>query len=382
MISSVAVIFQAAAQVTNPPTGPLKPDVISEAGISNLVVENFPRWDLDHDGCLTTNELDAAIVDPAVKGKRAALAVILRRDILEPGWSQTQIAAHLNDPVVKPKFSALCRQAVALGRLESQPLFLPGEPRLESFHQGRVGDCLLLSRIAALVHHKPGQVRGMISPSGDGYEVSFACGTSLFVPRLTDGEMLLPGANRNRTNNGVWLSVLEKGSVLMLAKIAAERGTTNVSLPRITLEANGKSHLYNDATPLLTGHKQKYFTFGTNHAASAPAVLDRLSDLLSETLRDKRLAIVGTPADVKVTLPKGIPHNHAFAILEYDRERRRVTVFNPWGNTFKPVGPPGLVNGYPTTAGVFEVPLDELVQIYRGLRYETSEPSPFPLGKT
>jgi hypothetical protein len=50
-----------------------------------------------------------------------------------------------------------------------------------------------------------------------------------------------------------------------------------------------------------------------------------------------------------------------------------VYVFNPWGNTFTPSGPPGLVNGYATRNGIFEVPIHEFVQIFGRLVYETDE---------
>ena len=44
-----------------------------------------------------------------------------------------------------------------------------------------------------------------------------------------------------------------------------------------------------------------------------------------------------------------------------------VVVFNPWGNHVKPAGQPGLVNGYATARGIFEVPLGEFIQIFGDL---------------
>jgi len=46
-------------------------------------------------------------------------------------------------------------------------------------------------------------------------------------------------------------------------------------------------------------------------------------------------------------------------------------LFNPWGNYFNPNGTPGLVNGYITRNGVFELPLQDLIQIFSHLDYET-----------
>ena len=65
----------------------------------------------------------------------------------------------------------------------------------------------------------------------------------------------------------------------------------------------------------------------------------------------------------------------SYGVLSYDPALRQVTVFHPWGNHMKPAGPAGLVNGYPTQHGVFEVPLAEFVQIFAGFTYETDQPA-------
>jgi hypothetical protein len=48
-----------------------------------------------------------------------------------------------------------------------------------------------------------------------------------------------------------------------------------------------------------------------------------------------------------------------------------VTIWNPHGNTFKPKGAQGLKNGYATSKGVFTMPVEEMVRVFRGLVYET-----------
>lgn len=73
--------------------------------------------------------------------------------------------------------------------------------------------------------------------------------------------------------------------------------------------------------------------------------------------------------------PKGVPHGHVFAVLDYNASARLVRLFNPWGNHVKPAGPPGLVHGYPTQHGIFEVPLGEFLQIFGGITYETDQPA-------
>jgi hypothetical protein len=73
--------------------------------------------------------------------------------------------------------------------------------------------------------------------------------------------------------------------------------------------------------------------------------------------------------------PKGIASGHIYGVLGYNPATRLVTVFNPWGNHFNPARPAGLVNGYPTQHGLFEIPLDEFVQVFAGFTYETDKPA-------
>ena len=83
----------------------------------------------------------------------------------------------------------------------------------------------------------------------------------------------------------------------------------------------------------------------------------------------------GTGGDKTIKLPKGIPHKHAFAILDYNSASRTVKLFNPWGNHVKPSGPAGPVNGYPTEHGIFEIPLSDFIQIFGGFTYQTDKPT-------
>jgi len=98
--------------------------------------------------------------------------------------------------------------------------------------------------------------------------------------------------------------------------------------------------------------------------------LEQVHNLLEKLARDRKLCAAGTPKDRAKKLPKGIAHSHAMAILGYDAPRRMVRMFNPWGNNLTPESPPGLVNGYVTRQGSFEIPLAEFVQVFRGIVYE------------
>ena len=71
-------------------------------------------------------------------------------------------------------------------------LFLPTDPDLATFHQGRLGDCYLLSTLAANAHRRPQVIRSMIHPEvTGGFQVEFGNGQRIKVATLTDCELLV-----------------------------------------------------------------------------------------------------------------------------------------------------------------------------------------------
>ncbi len=88
--------------------------------------------------------------------------------------------------------------------------------------------------------------------------------------------------------------------------------------------------------------------------------------------RDQRLVCTGVPRDAK--RPPGIAGGHVYAVFGYDAASRELTIFNPWGQTFKPEGEPGPQHGYPVSHGVFNVPLGDFRAIFGGIVYETTTP--------
>ena len=100
---------------------------------------------------------------------------------------------------------------------------------------------------------------------------------------------------------------------------------------------------------------------------------EQLHALLVELTKKRRLICLGTHSD---NHPPGIVNHHAYALMAYDGELRKATVFNPWGNNFTPKGAPGLANGYTTEHGFFSVPLAEIQQVFTNLSYETDKPLP------
>ncbi len=97
---------------------------------------------------------------------------------------------------------------------------------------------------------------------------------------------------------------------------------------------------------------------------------EQLHGLLVELTKKRRLICLSTHNDKH---PPGIVNNHCYALMAYDGELRKASIFNPWGNNFTPKGAPGLANGYTTEHGLFSVPLAEIQQVFAGLSYETDK---------
>ena len=372
------------------------------AALKGLIDRLYTQWDTNQDGKLDVNELAAAIGGPQVRGLQAAVAVLLYNSIAkaETDKLHEQFKDYKTDKaenaamkaqqkadekkvefITRDDALALADQAPVdkklFGRAKhvasiNHALFAPGDPNLESFHQGGMGDCYLLAVIGADVRRDPQAVLRMIQQNPDGtYYVHFAIGEDVTVRPLTDAELLM-GAKEG-SNHGVWLSVLEKA----WGHIAAEQKERKTG-EEVDADADIPSHLMGrGGSPgivitFLTGHKTAQMPLSLWMKKDRAQGLDKADAMLSKVFNEHRLMAVSTRASVQ--LPKGIPHGHCLSVFGYDSESRTVTVFNPWGNTVKPVDPPGLVNGYPTSHGVFQVPLADFIKIFAGFCYETNQP--------
>jgi hypothetical protein len=227
-----------------------------------------------------------------------------------------------------------------------------------------MGDCYFLSAVGALVARDGTAVRYMFSSSGAGWQVRFRNGKEAFVPYLTDGELVL-GA-RASTNHGIWLDVLEKAYATLVLN-EAHRGTA------VTADVIGRGGLQGPAISLLTGHRAALMRLFKKGGEDEDKAIERARKLLTTLSREKRLMGVGRYAPPG-SKPDGIPIKHAFGVLGYDAAKQMVTVFDPRGLHFTPRGAPGMIYGYATYRGVFEVPLREFIHLFTELHYETAVP--------
>lgn len=340
----------------------------TQLDINQFVALHFPRLAREHDDTLELVDVNAAVEDTSIQGRDAAVLVVVRRHMLGEGDERylplKDLLAVANDHEFQRSIEGTYRHLKSIDR----DLFLPGDPDLSTFHQGRIGDCYLLATIAAIVHRNPQAIRIMIRPmKNGGFEVNFGNGQQVRVPALTDSELLL-GAKMG-SKHGIWLAVLEKAcGLLRERKIARKTGAAidpKTVVPSVELTTGGAPK-----TPigLFTGHHgERLGGFGNTTKIS------QVHDLLTSVTEKNRLACALSRDESD--LPPGITRRHAYAIFGYDSPSKHVKLFNPHGENFEPKGDPGWENGYPTEHGVFTLPLKDFFRIFHAVDYETNKPS-------
>ena len=325
--------------------------------LDQLVEKHFARWDKNNNGSLELDDVEHAMENRFAQGRVAALIFRVFSHMQHEHLPRISHQDLLT--LVKSRgFKKAVENSTKDLEENKHQLFLPTDPNLSAFHQGGMGDCSLLAAIAAQVHRSPKAIREMIHPDDKrGFEVVFANGRKVKMAKLTDAELLM-GASTDK--HGLWLSVLEK-AYGMIHNPSREKGRDHKIVPLQSLD--GLS--IEAPITLLTGHVAGSLDLDKK---TNP---EQVQKLLVNLSKKDRLMCTDTP-DAR-NPPPGMADGHAYAILSYNNKRRTVSVFNPWGNQFTPKGAPGIANGYPTENGVFTVPLNEFLQIFSRVIYETDK---------
>jgi hypothetical protein len=414
---------------------------------AEVVAERFTAWDKDHDGALSPAEIDAACVDPAIKGPQAAAVATLKRIVRSDKYelppltmdylikarsgarspikdkdadredsTERDVAPAAKAPVPAPAPHArpspasteakststpdwAGRYQSALTRIEKtdRALFSGGaDATIERCHQGPLGDCFFVSVVGAVVKRNPAALRAMIherpQSDGGGYAVEFPIGRTVNVSPITDAEIVISSTTGD---GGLWLAVLEKAFGMTRIEAAptkytmesatdaiAKGGNTSQSIRTLTGHAAETIALKRKARSPLAPQQYDANRQLLPAPATAPTLMEPVQSpaKLAKIVREKvpaalqagRIVAAGTGEE---THPPGINPKHAYAVLGYDAAADKLILWNPHGNTFPPrnreIKEPGLASGYPTKSGVFEVPVDDFVRIFRGVTIET-----------
>lgn len=368
--------------------------------VFDVAGQEFARWDADKDGVVTEKELDAVILDPQVKGVRAAVKNFAMGEALSGRpvevtfeFVQSQafatrraaVAEVVGKPILDGEGNVVghWRQWMPSGQLlfdlGRRALMVPTPelygiegtgPDFKTLSQGFIGDCYFIALLGAKVHAEAGAVAKMISAdpaNARAFMVSWGDGVKTAVPAMTDGELALGGGSMR---GGLWVRVFEKALAIRLGKAA---GTgEGVVAPEVIGKGGNPSRVI----PLFTGHTcavqpllgRRSASLGEDSVAKEAATL-RAS--LGEAMKMKRVVELATSAAGR--LPPGMDRRHAYAVVGYDEGTDVVSVWNPHGLSFSPAGTAGLVNGYAMQNGIFQMPLRDAVALFEVAFVETGE---------
>jgi Calpain family cysteine protease len=347
---------------------------------SEQVNRHFAKWDRNSDDALSLEEINKAVIDPAVQGPEAAAVAALRRFVrnaktASTGLTREEISKSIgkkldsvDDEQAKEKGSLAGYYNSALARLAKvdRELFPKGRPTFEAVHQGKLGDCFCLAPLGSMCSRDPEELVHRIAKKSDGtYDVRI--GKETFnVVGPTDAEIAL---SASAEGDGIWVNVYEKAVGAMKMKVLPSADRPITSLDIVTKGGSAGTMM-----GALTGHPIERFSLTLFHGESASeterdARLKELREKLVKAFDDKKLVTTGTNKNVSPK-PPSINGNHAYAILGYDSKTDRIQVWNPHGQTFTPKGPPSLETGYATSKGKFEMPLGDFVKVFAGLAFE------------
>ena len=328
---------------------------------------NFGKWDLNHDGILSSNELDTAVADPQTIGANAAIAAALKRASRQSKVSVPPLTiANITLVTVErnPDLTQMFREGCKrIASITNRTLFSEKVPKLELIHQGKLGNCFCLAPLGAMVHGHPDQVAAMFAPETNGnYWVQLGK-KAVEVSPPTDAEIAMTSSNEH---GDIWVNLYEKA-------VGTARNDERAPEHRLGSPLDALAHGGSAGTMLayLTGHQITRFSF---KFAKAPASAtnnpaERLRELrqkLAAAVAEKRLMTSGT---VKPSTP-GLTPNHAYAVLDYNEVSDTVQLWNPHGQNFHPKGLPGPETGYPTRNGIFEIPVEQFVHQFSGIAFE------------
>lgn len=394
---------------------PSAPKAEAPPRFRDVVQAHFAAWDKDSNARLSPEEVDALCVDPSIKGAEAAAVAAIKRVVRsdkfevpeltieglckapDPGAASDSVPRDREDsPEPGPMPAAAKKpanfQAAYTGAYRRitgghRELFADETPDLDKCHQGPLGDCFFVAPVGAMVVRDSSRVKSMVTEApGGGYVVRFPGHKDMSVPALTDAEVALSSTTGDE---GLWLPVLEKAMGECRKEASPTKYTAESATDAI---AHGGSSA--SVIKLLTGHQtdrvilrrrvkgaaaaSKDTPPPTELAGSVEELAAKVKAGVSGALKDHMLVTAGTNKEQQ---PPGVTPNHAYAVLSYDEATDRITLWNPHGNTFKPKGEAGLTRGYPTKAGIFSVPLNEFVQIFAAVSFETDRPAEEPATK-
>jgi hypothetical protein len=353
---------------------PPAPKITFQAPPYKKALEQFlPKWDVNKNDRLDRNEIAALLRDGSIRSiEAAALATSHFWFLKSPDKKSATLSELISD--IKETMAFANGSLTNIFKMEkeyefylvhlftsSREMFGSKKLGIDGISQGHMGNCFFVSMAGNLAFQNPDAIRNMIKPNEDGSnKVEFPDGRSVRINKLPEAVIALGSRTGNQ---GTWINLLEEayGEVY---KPIAPGDTAVIGLDRISRGGN-----IGETISLLTGHQSDTIAW----KSGLPEDLLNIRYLLGKGVKNKSLMGAGVPLDLKKP-PPAIVVGHAYAVLNYDEAKDLITLWNPHGNDFKPMGPEGFINGYETKGGVFTLSSRDFSFLFNYLFVETNKP--------
>ena len=367
----VSFVFVGAAFAQQQPPAP---KITFQAPSYKKALEQFlPKWDVNKNDRLDRDEIAALLRDGSIRSiEAAALATSHFWFLKSPDKKSATLSELISD--IKETMAFANGSLTNIFKMEkeyefylvhlftsSREMFGSKKLGIDGISQGHMGNCFFVSMAGNLAFQNPDAIRNMIKPNEDGSnKVEFPDGRSVRINKLPEAVIALGSRTGNQ---GTWINLLEEayGEVY---KPIAPGDTAAIGLDRISRGGN-----IGETISLLTGHQSDTIAW----KSGLPEDLLNIRYLLGKGVKNKSLMGAGVPLDLKKP-PPAIVVGHAYAVLNYDEAKDLITLWNPHGNDFKPMGPEGFINGYETKGGVFTLSSRDFSFLFNYLFVETNKP--------
>jgi hypothetical protein len=330
---------------------------------------NFPKWDKDGDFQLSRSEVNNLVMRSDIRGRVAAavatLHLYLREHPQQKTIPQSDVVpaadgkAGLNLDKV---FDFYYRHITHTKR---EVFANDCVPSVKSISQGTIGDCFFLAAVGAAINRDPKSVQSIIKPFPNGStEVSFRGMPKIRVRRMSDTELALTST---AVNQGMWLNILEKayGQACMRSFAhGLKKLPDDIDLDIISRggDARHTIELFCDNIGTFIKFRNDEGEQLPPSADEMPGLRNKIHRLLISRVENHSLMVAGTTTG---HLLPGLNAHHDYTVLGYDDQERIVHLWNPTGRSS------GAGSAHPTNHGSLDLPLDDFLNSFGALIYET-----------
>ncbi|MFN8417819.1 MAG: C2 family cysteine protease [Anaerolineae bacterium] len=219
------------------------------------------------------------------------------------------------------------------GTLFAQGVGDSGDIYPDDVKQGMMGDCYVLSSLAAVAQQQPELIRGMIHDNGDGtYTAQLYDGAGGSRQSYVLDNQLPVTISQNSSIHAQFGDTASDGKkemwVPLLEKAVADHKSGGGGFDVKDYVNIGEGGYPKDVLPMLTGNPNSY-------AGSAGGI--KFEDLASK-FKNSEAIVVGTLAGNNPNLSKlplyqsgQLVASHAYYVVGVDEVNKTVTIRNPWG---------------------------------------------------